>query len=332
MNEEMLVIDGCAFAEGEFTGVTEEVHQSELDAFFLTTPGEADCFTQCVNEIGKVYNLTDKKDKKIVIAKTAEDIYRAKKEGKKAIILAFQDPKSIGDSLDRLRVFYELGIRVIQMTYNHTNYIGTGCIESVDGGLTDFGKNVLKKMNELGIIADISHCGKKTGIDVLKYSEKPIVISHAGVNFLTENPRNKTDEELKLLKENGGVIGLSSWGPLCWKKETKRRPTLGEFVDHIDYVVNLIGIDHVGFGGDSTLDDSKDEKGLAEQSTTYPAVVKEYNECIGIDPNTRHAEGVKGSWQIKNVINELDKRGYSKEDINKFTGGNFMRVIKEVWK
>ena len=260
------------------------------------------------------------------------DLKRAKEEGKKAIILTFQNPGPIEDSLDKLRVLYELGLRVMQMTYNTSNYIGTGSVESVDRGLTDFGKRVLKRMNELGIVADISHCGHKTGMDVLKASEKPIVISHAGALALTESPRNKGDEELMLLKENGGVIGLSSWGPLCWKKADKRQPTLGDFVDHIDHVVKLIGIDHVGYGGDSTLDDTNDEKGIVEQATLYAPVVADYNKYVGTNPKTRHAVDIEGSWEIANVFAEMARRGYSHEDIGKFAGGNFLRVLEENWR
>lgn len=326
MEKNMLVIDGCAFTEGGFNGITEEVLNSKLDAFFLTTPGEG--FSEVVDNIGAIYNLTDKPEKRLTIVKTAGDIIKAKEQGKVSIILAFQNPHCIENSLAKLRVFYELGVRVIQMTYNKTNYIGTGCTETIDAGLTDFGKAMLKEMNRLGIVADISHCGHKTGMDVLKLSEKPIVISHAGILAITDSPRNKSDEELLLLKENNGVIGISPWGPLCWKKESKKRPTVADYVDHIDYVVNLIGIDHVAFGGDSTLDDNKDEHGIVEQSTLYPAVVADYNKYVGVDPEVRHVIGVKGSWQIDTVIEEMSKRGYSKEDIMKFTGDNFMRVLK----
>lgn len=331
-NKNLCVIDGCAFTEGEFIGLSEKVYDSPLSAFFLTLPGESDGFRECTERIGAIYNLADRAGSRLTVAKSVQDVLDAASTGKKAIIMAFQNPHPIENSLNKLRVMYELGLRVMQMTYNKSNYIGTGCTESTDSGLTDFGREVLSKMNELGIVADISHCGHRTGTDVLKLSQKPIVISHAGVLALTENPRNKTDEELKLLKENGGVIGLSSWGPLCWKKEDRRQPRMADFVDHIDYVVNLIGIDHVGFGGDSTLDDTRDEKGTVEQATLYAPVVAEYNKYVGTDPSQRHAIGAEGSWEIENVFTEMRKRGYSEEDIAKFAGGNFLRVLRTNWK
>ena len=149
--KEDLIIDGCAFTETEFTGVTEDVLHSKMDAFFLTIPGEGDGYVASTRSIGKIYNMLDNPKYGLMIAKSVADIYKAKEDGKKALILAFQNPNSIENSLEQLRVFYELGVRVIQMTYNDANFIGTGCCESQDGGLTDFGKRVLKMMNRLGM-------------------------------------------------------------------------------------------------------------------------------------------------------------------------------------
>lgn len=326
------VIDGCAFCEGDFVGLSEEVINSSLNAFFLTVPGQTEGFHECIIETGKIYNLVDDPKKRLTIIKTYGELLKAKKNNKKGIILAFQDPHPVENSLDKLRIFCELGIRVFQLTYNKMNFIGTGCLETLDRGLTDFGQQIVKELNKLGVIIDLSHCSYQTAIDTMKLSSKPVVFSHAGAKVLTENPRNKTDKELKLLKENGGVIGLSPWGPLCWKKENKKQPTLEDFIDHIDYVVNLIGIDHVGFGGDSTLDNNDDKAGIVEQSTLYAPVVEDYNKYVGIDPDVRHAIGVNGVWEIDNVIEGLKKRGYSETDIAKFTGGNFLRVIQQVWK
>lgn len=331
MND-LFVIDGCAFTEGVFIGLSEKVHQSSLTAFFLTLPGSHEGYPECTNKVGEIYDLADDPANRLLVVRTANDIRRAKREGKKAVILTFQDPHPIENSLHKLRVMYELGLRVMQMTYNKANYLGTGCVEPVDSGLTDFGRAALKRMNALGIVADVSHCGHRTTLDVLRASEKPIVISHACPVALTDNPRNKTDEEIRLLKENGGVLGLSSWGPLCWKNDKKGQPTLGDFVDHIDYVVDLIGIDHVGFGGDSTLDDTRDEKGTVEQSVNYAPVVAEYNKYAGTDPSLRHAIGVEGSWELENVFGEMRRRGYAEGDIAKFAGGNFLRVLEANWK
>lgn len=333
MSDSRYFIDGCVFTEGVFNGFAPRVRNSSLTAFFLTMPGVTQGYRGCTEEIGALYNFADDPANGVMIAKTIEDIHEAKKKGIKAAVIAFQDPQSIENSLDKLRVMYELGLRVMQMTYNMSNYIGSGCVETTDRGLTDFGRKALEKMNEWGIVADVSHCGPQTTLDVLRTSRKPIVISHACPDALTKNVRNKSDEMLKLLKENGGVIGLSSWGPLCWKNDhQKKRPTLSDFVDHIDYVVDLIGMDHVGFGSDSMPDDAQDQSGLQEQSTLYGKVVEEYNRHVGVNPDERNAIGITGPWDIENVYAEMAHRGYSEEDISKFSGGNLLRVLGASWK
>lgn len=326
-----LVVDGCVFAEGDFKGCTPKVANSGLDAFFLTIPHSDEGFAPAANAIGNIYSLTDK-DKKFVVARTKKDIEDAAKAGKIAIILAFQDPFPIENSLDKLRVFYELGVRVVQLTYNKANYIGTGGLETIDKGLMDFGSRIIKEMNHLGMIIDLSHCSRLTALAAIEESEDPVVFSHACVRNLTESPRNRTDEELKLLAQKGGVIGLSPWGPLCWKKEKGVQPSLDDYIDHVDYVVDLIGIDHIAFGGDSTIDDSDDSSGIVEQATLYPAVVEEYNKKVGVHPSVRHAIGFNGAGEIENVVEAMLKRGYKEEDISKFLGGNFLRVISNVWK
>ena len=326
------IIDGCIFAEGEFEGCSKDIFKSGLNSFFLTVPYSSLGFRAAVRSIAKVYDLNDEGFQNLKIAKGYNDLIKSRKDNKISIIFAFQDPAPIENSLELLRVFYELGVRVIQLTYNKANYLGTGAIETIDRGLTDFGKKAILEMNRLGIIIDLSHCSLKTAIDAMTISQMPVIYSHANVKAITDNPRNKTDEELKMLKDLDGVIGLSPWGPLCWKKEKRTQPVLEDYLDHIDYVVNLIGIDHVGFGSDNTIDYNPDIKGIAEQSLLYPSVVEEYNKYVGTNPEVRHAIGFKGVQEINNVIDGLLKRGYKEEDVSKFLGENFLRIIKQVWK
>jgi membrane dipeptidase len=326
-----LIVDGCAFSEGNFSGCSEEILKSPVDSFFLTLPNSEKGFTETIRSIGNIYNLADKENN-FIVANSYSDLAKAKIERKKSIILSFQDPYPIGQSLDNLRVFFELGVRVVQLTYNKANYIGTGCTETFDRGLTDFGKQLIKEMNRLGMIIDVSHCSKLTTLEAIHESNQPVVISHANVRKISDNPRNKTDEEIKLLAENGGVIGLTPWGPLCWKKNLNQQPTINDYLDHVEYVINLVGVDHVGFGGDHTLDDKEDREGTAVQSNLYPEVVADYDQRVGTKPEVRHAKNFKGAKEIQNVVDRLKSRGYKHSDINKFLGGNFERVIKQVLK
>src|SRR5699024_4312285 len=128
------------------------------------------------------------------VVREYSDVERNKQKGYKSLLLAFEDPYPVGFSMNRLRVFYELGVRVMQLTYNQANYIGTGCAERHDSGLTQFGKGIIKEMNKLGILIDLSHCNKLTSKEAIEISEKPVVFSHANVNQLSPNIRNKDDE------------------------------------------------------------------------------------------------------------------------------------------
>ena len=177
MLSDMYVIDGCAFAEEDFTGVTQKVKDSPLTAFFLTTPGEDQGMLALAHNIGGIYNMADDPASGLMVVRTIAELEQAKAQGKIGVILGFQNPHCIENSLEKLRALYELGIRVVQMTYNKANYIGCGCLETKDSGLTDFGRQALKAMNRLGMVADGSHCGPQTTLDIIRYSEKPVVIS-----------------------------------------------------------------------------------------------------------------------------------------------------------
>jgi membrane dipeptidase len=327
----LLTIDGCEYAEGDFEGCSDAVLQSKMSAFFLTL-SSFEGFAETIRSIGRIYNLADKEEKKIMVARSYGDLVNAAETGKKSVILAFQEPYPIGNSLDNLRVFYELGVRVVQLTYNKANYIGTGCTESIDRGLTDFGRELIAEMNRLGMLIDVSHCSKLTTLQAIIESSQPVVFSHANVKKISDNPRNKTDEEIKLLAENGGVIGLTPWSPICWKRKFDQQPSLNDYLDHVEYVIDLAGIDHVGFGSDITPDGKEDRSGTIVQATLYPEVVGDYYKRVGTDPILAHAKNFKGAKEIENVIEGLEERGYSENEIEKFLGGNFKRVIKQVWK
>jgi len=330
--DEPIIIDGCVFTSGGFPGATDKMAEAGLNAFFLTVPHSSQGFREAARAIGRTHRIVDDQAGKLVVARSHRDLLRAADESKAAIILAFQDPAPIENSLELLRVFYELGVRVVQLTYNKANPIGTGCAETREGGLTDFGRLLVREMNRLGILIDLSHCSRRTTLDAIEETSLPVVFSHANVKALSDNPRNKTDEELKALASVGGVVGLTPWGPICWKRELDEPPTLDDYLDHIDYIVDLVGIDHIGFGTDNTLDGSADEAGTKHQSLLYPAVVGEYDRRVGTMPELRYARGFAGVQEIGNVAAGLDGRGYTTEDVEKFLGGNFLRAIKKAWR
>lgn len=328
-----LIIDGCAFSEeGPFRGCCAEVLASGVSGVVLTLAHCAEGFDATVRGVGALYRFADDPTHRVRIARSMDDVEAAQAAGEVALILAFQDPHPIGNSLDCLRVFYELGVRIVQLTYNKANDLGTGCTESRDRGLTDFGRRVVQEMNRLGMVVDLSHCSVQTALDALEESRSPVIFSHTGARALSDCPRNHTDEVFRRCARQGGVIGISPWGPLIWRRIQDEQPSLEDYLDHVAHVVSLVGIDAVGFGGDMTLDDCRDEAGTAVQTQLYPEVVAEYDRRVGTRYEVRHVRGFKGVREIGHVMEGLRNRGYAEKDLRKFLGENFRRVFRQVWQ
>ena len=171
-----------------------------------------------------------------------KDIEQAKADEKVGIILGWQNTSGIDNDLDNLILFRDLGVRIIQLTYNSQNLVGAGCWETNDSGLTDFGHEVVSAMNDLGILIDLSHVGPKTSDDAIKYSKRPVAYTHC-CPMLKQHARNKTDEQLRTIAKANGFVGFASYTPFLPKGEDS---TLADCVSAIDYVINIVGENRVG--------------------------------------------------------------------------------------
>lgn len=249
-----------------------------------------------------------------------EDIYAAKRNGQLGVIFGVQNSSWIEQERERIRILYKLGLRTLQLTYMERNWVGDGCLEPENRGLTSFGMQVVRECNRLGIVVDCSHVGIQTTLDAVRCSSQPIVISHTAVRAITENPRCVTDEQMKAVAGKGGTIGITTFSPFI---RADRQPTLDDYLDHFDYAINLIGEDHVTFATDWF-----DGKTRVNWATPwyYPEVTqgKQYDGLGLIGFRTRA--------ELVNVVEGMIKRGYGNERIKKLLGGNFIRVLKEVWK
>jgi membrane dipeptidase len=256
------------------------------------------------------------------------DIHRAKELGKTGIILSFQNASPIENDLDRLALFQTLGVLIIQFTYHERNLLGNGCMERNDDGVSNFGVDAIKEMNDLGILIDLSHCGDRTTMEVIDHSEKPVAITHANARSFYDHRRNKTDEAIKLLAERGGVIGACAFTSFLPKKSES---TVDDFVDSIDDLVQRVGIDQVGVGTDATQDQELPFWHFiaGQQGTKFPSSFS--------DPSMRYTEdsfqpkGMETPAEWPNLTNTLLRRGYSVEDTKKLLGGNWLRLFEEVW-
>lgn len=263
------------------------------------------------------------------------DVEKARKENKLAVICSTNCAPVHGGIATGpqahawIDIFFNLGIRIMHLTYNRRNWVGDGCLEPANGGLSLHGRDVIKQFNELGMVVDTPHTGRQTTLDAAEYSRAPIMATHTFCKSVYNHPRGKTDEELTLIGEKGGYIGICTVP--CFLKE---RPTINSLLDHIDYAVKVAGIDHVGIGSDSgyclyqdeIVPDFNDHYPKASPYSKLPWYgawapgLLRYEEI----PDDCRFSLAWTNWPYFTV--GLVKRGYSDEDIMKLLGGNFMRT------
>jgi membrane dipeptidase len=260
---------------------------------------------------------------------TAADILAAQKSGRIGIIYGFQNAAMMGGDASCARLFADLGVRVIQLTYNPANRIGHGCMSNEDGGLSPFGREVVEQLNASRIMVDLSHSGTETCLDAARASKAPISINHTGCRALADLPRNKSDEELRLVASKGGFVGIYFMPFL----KSDGHPNSGDVVAHIEHAIRVCGENHVGIGTDGSatpIDDlgaygaylakqveDRRKSGLGatgERADSYPFVV----DLRGVD-------------QFRKLSQLLKTRGHPEARIEKILGLNFLHFARDVW-
>lgn len=266
--------------------------------------------------------IFDHRDDFLVKVLKADDIERAVKENKKAIILNFQSMEHIGTNIDLVELYYMMGVRIMQLTYNSKNPVGTGCTARRDRGLTEFGKEVVEKINDLGAIVDVSHCGIQTSADAVEYSRAPAIASHTFSKKIYDHDRGKSDELLQAISEKGGYIGvLAVAGFLTENPKT----TIEDWLNHLEYIINLVGIDSVGIGTDFYGFSVPKKLAIA---------ISDLLDVLGFRPEHKASfatkvEGFEDYHKFPNLIEGLISRGYSDQEIKKISGENFLRVFRK---
>lgn len=246
-----------------------------------------------------------------------------KSSGKVGILLGVQNSEHFR-TVDDVDYFYGLGQRVSQLTYNSRTLIGNGCYERRDEGLSDFGLAVVERMNKVGMAVDVSHCGDRTTLDAFDVSKKPVLITHANCRALNPNqPRCKTDEAIKAMAAKGGVMGITEVRDFVSGKEPT---TFESMLDHYDYVAKLVGLDHVGIGSDIDL--------LGYDALPPEEIKKEFRSGGKANESIREkldVDGLNYSKRPFDIAEGLIRRKYSDANIEAILGGNFRRVLKEIW-
>lgn len=241
----------------------------------------------------------------ILIAKNYDDIIKAQKENKIYIFIGFEGLISIDDNIDLIDEYYEYGARHASLTWNEENKLASGVRGDTNKGLTDLGKKTVKKMQDKGMIVDVSHLNDKSFFDVIDITSAPIIASHSNSRVLCGSLRNLTDEQLKAIRDTKGVVGLNSYKGFI--DENKDKQTIERALDHIKYIADKIGIDHIGLGFD-------------------------YNEYFEDEITPPSVKGLENASKSYDIIIKLKEAGFNNEEIEKIEYRNFHRIIKEILK
>ncbi len=262
--------------------------------------------------------------------RTVADVRAAKAQRKVGVIFGFQDTTPYWDRIERVEQFHRLGVRIVQLTYNGANLVGDGCLVPDDRGLKPYGREVLSKLNELGSLVDVSHVGWETTRQAIEASKVPVAATHSGAAAVTRVPRNKPDDILKKLADTGGVVGVFMMPFL----RDGGQPAAADFMRHLEHCINVCGEDHVGVGSDLSITP-------LELTPAFRAVHAKFVE-------TRRAAGISAPGEDESVFNyvpdfnsprrmelvadAMARAGHSSSRIEKVIGGNWMRLVGNVWR
>ena len=312
--------------------IVADARASGLTAVNVTlgyVAGDDEPFEETVRTIGRWEARLRSRPGDLTKVLTAADILRARRERKIGIIYGFQNAAMLGDDSDRVAIFDDLGVRVIQLTYNIANALGDGSMAPENRGLTPFGREVVERLNAHRIMVDLSHSGERICLDAARASRAPISINHTGCRALTDLPRNKSDAELRLVAERGGFVGIYFMPFLS----PDSLATADDVVAHIDHAVNVCGEDHVGIGTDGGT------TGIDDMAAFRAAMRIENAErraagiaAAGENPDTLpFVEELSGPDLFRRLIARLERRGYASGRIEKIMGLNFVNFAREVW-
>ncbi len=263
-----------------------------------------------------------------------DEIEKAHRDGRVAWIASMEGAAMIENDLDRIDILYGLGVRALGIAYSEANALGAGLKEPGDGGLTVFGRKAVERMNKVGLLIDCSHCGDQTTLDTIEVSDKPIVLSHIGARALWESNRLAPDDVLEACAAKGGVIGIEA-APHTTLTYGRRVHDIEAFMEHFEYIRELVGIDHVGFGPDSLYGDHVGLHHTYTANLSIDASRGSGTDSQGRDQSFDEVEYVEGLENPTegsfNIVRWLVKVGHSDEDIAKVMGGNALRLLRETW-
>ena len=260
--------------------------------------------------------------------RVAADITRAKREGRLGIIMSFESAEMLGGRLEVLEVFRDLGVRVMQLSYNRRSLFAAGVMEPEAGGLTSLGRDAVKEMNRLGIAVDLSHANAQTTTEVLELSTKPPLMTHAGCTTIHAHPRDKTDAQLRALAACGGVVGIYD---LPYLTASPHQPALDDYLAHLVHALEVAGEDHVGIGSDVGIEPFDASPVGMTQFTRESEERRRSGLAAPEEDRPPYVVGLNTPRRIEIIGDQLLRRGYPPRATEKVVGENFARVLAEIW-
>ena len=304
------------------------VRRSGVNVLKLTLGGINSDFVSTVDLLAFVQRMCEAHPDYFMQVRAPSDFDRAKREKKLGIIFSFESTDMLEDDLDRIEIFRDLGVRVMQFSYNKKSPFGAGVMAPDGGGLTALGHKAAETMNNVGIAIDVSHANPATTADALAVSKKPVIMTHAGCAAIHPHPRNKTDEQMKALADKGGVMGIYD---LPYLAASPKQPTVDDYMKHMEHALKVMGEDHAGVGSDADLEPfDTSPKGMAKFNKS-----EEQRQKSGLaapeEDRPTYVVGLNIPRRIEVIADQLLKRGYSARVAEKVVGGNFVRVLGEIW-
>jgi membrane dipeptidase len=291
--------------------------------------GSADAFCETVRDITGWSAFIAGHPDTLRRVQQVSDIAAAVQSGQVGVIYGFQNTEMLGRELDRVRLFARMGVRVIQLTYNGRNAVGDGAMVPDDRGLSRFGAEAVERIQSEGVLVDLSHSSRKTCLDALSLAQRPVAITHSACSAVADHPRNKSDEELRLLAERGGVVGLYFMPYL----RLAGQPLAADLVAHLEHAISVCGEDHVGLGTDGGTTAPDDMPAYRRRLEDEIALRRQLR--IGAPGETAEVAtflpDLCGPTQFQRLADLLDARGHGATRIEKILGGNFRRLMADAW-
>lgn len=316
-----LIIDGCNPSNWDAPNVYDSLISGGVAAANATI-AVWEGFEESIDECSK-WIRRFKSDERLIQVRTTKDIELAHESGKLGVILGWQNISPIENDFERLEVFQSLGVRIVQLAYNLRNLVANGCYEENDEGLSTFGRLTVEKLNELGMLIDLSHVGDRSCLDTIERSSAPVAITHANLREFSDHARNKPATIVKELVARGGVIGANAFPRFL---PGGFDATIDAFIDAIDNLVQTVGPDSVAIATDFCEGQDMDYWHYLRR--LHGRIPGDAPSVPRPDPALR---GLDTGKEMPNIAFRLSDRGYDEESIKKILGGNWMRIYREVW-